>query len=73
VKVERRPLLLLRYRDGKGQEGHALLQNAETVRAVDSQGHAQSITTLRTNDRLVVWSGGGARHLGKHIASEVKE
>ena len=73
VKVERRPLLLLRYRDGKGQEGHALLQNAETVRAVDSQGHAHSITTLQSNDRLVVWSGGGARHLGKHIASEVKE
>jgi len=73
VKVERRPLLLLRYRDGKGQEGHALLQNAETVRAVSPEGHARSITTMQTNDRVVVWSGGGARHLGKHIASEVKE
>ncbi len=73
VKVERRPLLLLRYRDGKGQEGHALLQNAETVRAVGPEGHARSITTIQTNDRVVVWSGGGARHLGKHIASEVKE
>ena len=73
VKVERRPLLLLRYRDGKGQEGHALLQNAETVRAVSPEGHARSITTIQTNDRVVVWSGGGARHLGKHIASEVKE
>ncbi len=73
VKVERRPLLLLRYRDGKGQEGHALLQNAETVRAVGPEGHARSITTIQTNDRVVVWSGGGARHLGTHLASEVKE
>jgi 3-dehydroquinate synthase II len=73
VKIERRPLLLLRYKDGKGQEGHALLQNAETVRAVGPNGTAHSITTLQINDQLTVWSGGGARHLGHHIASEVKE
>lgn len=73
TKIERRPMLKIRYTDGKGQEGHAMLQNAETVRAVGPDGGAISVTELRTGQEILLWSGEKGRHLGRPVVSEVKE
>jgi len=55
------------------KEGHMFLQQAETVRAVDTSGNPVSVTSLRTDDLILGWDDNGARHIGVTISSVVSE
>jgi 3-dehydroquinate synthase II len=73
LKIEQRPLLLFRWEYENHKEGHMFLQQAETVRAVDSTGTATSVTSLAIGDKILGWSDAGARHIGVPISSTVSE
>ncbi len=73
LKIEQRPLLLFRWMDENDKEGHMFLQQAETVRAVDTSGNPVSVTSLRTDDQILGWDDEGARHIGVTISSVVSE
>jgi 3-dehydroquinate synthase II len=67
VKIETRPLVLLRARLGD-KELATVLQNAETIRLVTPQG-AKSVAELRPGDKVVVRT----EDLGRHFGMAVKE
>lgn len=68
VKIERRPLILVKAA-ADGDEGTVILQNAETIKLVNSEGEHISVSSLKKGDRVLVWVGEKARHFG----TEVKE
>ena len=73
IKIERRPMLLFRWKDENHKEGHMFLQQAETVRAVGANGNPISVTTLKIGDKILGCVDNGARHIGAAISSTVNE
>lgn len=73
LKIEKRPLLLLKWKNANHKEGHMFLQQAETVRAVDSSGIPASVTSISIGDEILGWNDTGARHIGVAISSNVFE
>ena len=71
VKIERRPLLLLRARLN-GSAYSALLQNAETIRLVRG-GEPVSVSALRPGDRVLLRVEDGGRHFGMRVDETVTE
>jgi len=69
VKIERRPLVMIAA-NANGQEGTAMLQKAETIRLVRSDGTTVAVTDLKEGDTVLVHLGGGA---GRHFGGEVDE
>ncbi len=63
VKIERRPLILIRA-VANGEEGTLILQNAETIKLVNPEGKHISVSELKTGDEVLVWIGEKARHFG---------
>ena len=72
VKVERRPMLLVRAR-AEGQEGAVFLQNAETIRLVTPEGEARSVVELAPGDTVLCRLDVAGRHFGMRINEEIKE
>ncbi len=66
VKIERRPLILIRA-IADGDEGSVILQNAETIKLIDSSGKHVSVAELKENDEVLVWIGRKARHFGVEV------
>ncbi len=66
VKIEKRPLILVKAA-ADGEEGTAILQNAETIKLVDSQGKHVSVSSLNPGDEIMVWVGEKARHFGTEV------
>lgn len=77
VKVEIRPMLLIRARvgnaDDDGPEGAVFLQNAETIRVVDGGGNPVSVVTLAEGDTVMVRTDAAGRHFGMRIDEEITE
>lgn len=73
LKIEQRPLLLFKWMNENDKEGHMFLQQAETVRAVDTSGNPVSVTSLQIDDQILGWDDDGARHIGVTISSVVSE
>jgi 3-dehydroquinate synthase II len=71
-KIEKRPLLLLEatYEDLKIK---SLLQNAETIRVVSSEGKAVSVADLKPGDKIKVFIDENARHFGMSIEETIIE
>jgi 3-dehydroquinate synthase II len=69
VKIERRPLMMIAAKVD-GQEGSAVLQNAETIRLVRADGSAVAVTDLKAGDQVLVHIGAGT---GRHFGGEVDE
>jgi 3-dehydroquinate synthase II len=67
VKIETRPLLVVRARLG-GRELVTLVQNAETIRLVTPQG-ARSVVDLQRGDQVLV----RVEDLGRHFGMAVRE
>ncbi len=63
VKIERRPLVLIRAK-AKDSEGVVILQNAETIKLVSPGGKHVSVAELKAGDEVLVWLGEKARHFG---------
>jgi len=66
VKIEKRPLILIRA-IANSEEGTVILQNAETIKLVNSEGKHVSVANLREGDEVLVWVGERARHFGVSI------
>jgi len=70
IKMERRPLVMVRA-ECEGQEGTAMLQNAETIRLVRPDGRPLAITEAKEGDEILVHMAGQAK--GRHFGGEVDE
>ena len=73
LKIERRPLILLRWVDENDNEAQALFQQAETVRLVDLSSLPKSITDIAIGQKLLAWSEQGARHIGIKVNTNIEE
>lgn len=72
VKVERRPMLLVRAVCG-GTEGAVFLQNAETIRLVAPGGDAVSVVALKPGDKILCRPDTAGRHFGIRITEDITE
>jgi 3-dehydroquinate synthase II len=72
AKVERRPLVLVEAEEG-GQSISVILQNAETIRLVQSDGKAISLTDLKAGSEVLVCTEKGGRHFGVQIDESIIE
>ena len=72
LKVETRPLLLIRF-GVPGSEGQIVVQQAETVRLISPSEGAISVTQAKEGDKISILTDNRARHVGFAIPAEVKE
>jgi 3-dehydroquinate synthase II len=72
VKVEIRPMLLIRAKAGDA-EGAVFLQNAETIRVVRPDGKPVSVVTVKVGDEILCRTDAAGRHFGMRIKEEIKE
>jgi 3-dehydroquinate synthase II len=68
-KIETRPLKLVKGKTG-GEVGTVILQNAETIRLVKSNGGIVSVTELEIGDKIL---GSIKQGSGRHFGMEVDE
>ena len=73
VKIERRPLLLLRAETPSGNEYSVVLQNAETVRLVGPGGVAISVAMIRPGDEVMLMEERAGRHFGVAVEETIRE
>ncbi|MEZ8002053.1 MAG: 3-dehydroquinate synthase II [Candidatus Poseidoniaceae archaeon] len=73
LKIEIRPMLLIKWLDENDKEGSMFLQQAETVRVVGLNNKTKSITALKEGEIVLGWCDVGARHIGASISSIVTE
>lgn len=73
VKVERRPLLLIRAEAASGRSHSVVLQNAETVRLVDPGGDALSVARVSVGDSVLLAEEAAGRHFGVAVEETIRE
>jgi len=71
-KIERRPMMLIEA-DADGRPVSLVLQNAETIRLVDPQGQAASVTNLKPGDKVLVHIEEAGRHFGMKVEESLIE
>lgn len=71
-KIEKRPLLLVEA-EYEGNVIRTLLQNAETIRIVDSDNNPISVAELKVGDKVKVYIETSARHFGIAIDETIIE
>jgi 3-dehydroquinate synthase II len=72
VKVERRPLALVRAQ-ADSDEIATILQNAETIRLVAPDGQPISVVALKPGDEVLVALEKAGRHFGMKIEETIEE
>ncbi|SPD72181.1 3-dehydroquinate synthase [uncultured Desulfobacterium sp.] len=72
VKIERRPLLLVEATGPNGQVS-TILQNAETIRLVGTNGEAISVVKLKPGDEVLAYVEEAGRHFGHKIKETIME
>lgn len=72
VKIERRPLLLIEAEGPNGQVS-TILQNAETIRLVETNGEAISVVKLKPGDEVLAYVEEAGRHFGHKIKETITE
>ena len=73
VKIERRPLLLVRASTSAGGSHSVILQNAETIRLVGPGGGTISMSRLAPGDRVLVAVETAGRHFGVAVEETITE
>jgi len=73
VKVERRPLLLVRAKSTSGAVHSVILQNAETIRLVGPGGATVSVAKLAEGDPLLLAEEAAGRHFGVAVEETIRE
>jgi 3-dehydroquinate synthase II len=73
VKVERRPLILVRAEGPSGRSHSVILQNAETIRLVGPGGGAIPVSSLGPGDALLLAEEGAGRHFGIAVNETIRE
>ncbi len=71
-KIERRPMMLIEA-EAEGHPISLVLQNAETIRLVDAQGKAASITNLKPGDKVLAHLEKAGRHFGMKVEETLIE
>jgi len=71
-KIERRPMMLIEA-DADGRPVSLVLQNAETIRLVDPQGQAASVTNLKPGDKVLAHIEEAGRHFGMKVEESLIE
>ena len=71
-KIETRPLILIEA-EADGEVHSIILQNAETINLVDTEGKPVSVTKLKKGDEVLVFIEKGARHFGIKIEENIIE
>lgn len=71
-KIERRPMLLIEA-EAEGQPISLVLQNAETIRLMDPQGKAISVTSLKVDDKVLAHVEKSGRHFGMKVEESLIE
>ena len=72
LKIEKRPLMLVNA-VCKGKKIATILQNAETIRLVDTDGNPVSVVNLKPGDKVLVAVEEGGRHFGHKIDETITE
>jgi len=74
LKIETRPLILLKWVDENNNQYQTFLQQAETVRLLSSSGgKAIAITEAIVGDRIFSRLDRGARHIGDKVTADIEE
>jgi 3-dehydroquinate synthase II len=71
-KIEKRPMMLIEA-EFEGQPVSLVLQNAETIRLVDPEGKAVSITNIKPGDKVLAHIEKGGRHFGMEVEETLIE
>ncbi len=71
-KIERRPMMLIEAQ-ADGMPISLVLQNAETIRLVDAQGKAVSVTSLKPGDKVLAHVERSGRHFGMKVEESLIE
>ncbi|MCK4850714.1 MAG: 3-dehydroquinate synthase II [Phycisphaerae bacterium] len=72
VKVERRPLMLIRA-ELDGKDTSLVLQNAETIRLTSSKGQPLSVAKLKVGDKVLAHTESSGRHFGMKVEETLIE
>jgi len=72
VKVERRPLVLVRAEAPGGASHSVILQNAETIRLVNAAGTV-SVAKLSVGDSVLLAEEKAGRHFGVSVEETIRE
>ncbi len=72
VKIEKRPMILIKAKT-EGVEGTIILQNAETIKLINSRGEHVSVSELKKGDEILVYIGKKARHFGVAVEESIIE
>lgn len=72
VKTERRPMVLVEV-EQDGMQSSLVLQNAETVRLVETEGKAISVAALKPGDVILGHRQQGGRHFGVAVEETIRE
>lgn len=74
LKIETRPLILLKWVDENNNQYQTFLQQAETVRLMSSSGgKVIAITEAIVGDRIISRVDRGARHIGDKVSADIEE
>jgi 3-dehydroquinate synthase II len=65
-KIEKRPMMLIEA-EVKGSSVSLVLQNAETIRLVEPEGKAISVTSLKPGDKVLAHIEQAGRHFGMKV------
>ncbi len=72
VKIERRPMMLVEA-DANGEIIKNILQNAETIRLVHTDGNPISVADLKEGDQVLVHVETSGRHFGMKVDETIIE
>jgi 3-dehydroquinate synthase II len=72
VKIERRPLLFIEA-EADGRKITAILQNAETIKLVATDGSSIAVTKLKPGDKVLARLEDAGRHFGMKIEETIIE
>ncbi len=72
VKIERRPLLLLKFGAADGS-GSVIVQDDWHVRITGAQGEVLNVTHCKSGTKLLGWRGTAGRHCGNAVNEELQE
>ena len=73
LKIERRPMILLKWVDENDNEAQGVFQQAETVRLVAADTQPISVTEISVGQILISKMDHGARHIGRRVNANVEE
>jgi len=73
IKLEKRPLIKIKWVTNEDFEGDLILQQAETVRLINNNFESVSITEIKENMEILIHNSIQSRHIGAPISAFSQE